>query len=460
MSVHFIISNVGDVIEPDGYSLALSSVLVAMTADVSIEYRSRILGFLRRYLNFEHLPGEHPRMVLEESADDAVERVKAYFLSTGVPVVPSRKPNCEHELDLRVPDGQSTVHAQQKVTILRQFHQLCGSLKVGGRTAENPIELPGWHQKSEEDRRESWRTRHGDTSYGWLNAGLRFKTSTRTAYLPLIENPSGCAEKMTLAMVKHGCPATIVAICHVLEENGCRWREAAWANALGWSLRGFGEIVHTTNKFEADEHAKKIMLAPDVLSDIIRRFEAQPHPKDGGRSMIDHLRELATAGDKAALRAIPLFPNSRGGFHQHRTFNGHWFRPAMEAWENEDGSRGLLIHSDVSARRPTPHWYRHAEITRELEQAVAECRTDAEILEACRSVCRSFSLKTDQASRYAAALMRRLANETQMRRIRERRAGNEARRRAVDLPIAVGRLELSEAERLLMLLPVRRMEAA
>jgi hypothetical protein len=457
---HFLISDLGDVLEPDGYSPSLSAVIMTMTLNTSDDYSRRIIRLLRRYLNFVPDPLAGPRSVLEEPAAAAVGRVKAFFTSMKIAPLPSKKPNCEDEIELKVPEHKSTDHAQQIVGILRQLYQLSGSFKVGNRTAENPIELPGWHEKSEEDRRDSWSTRYPTRTYGWLNAGLRFRTAKRKSYLPLIEDPTGCAEKMTQAVIKYGCPATVIAICMVLEENGCRWREAAWANALGWSIKGFGEIVYTTNKFDDQEHAKKIFLNPEVLSGTIRRFEAMTHPKDKGKTMMDHLRELASAGDQDALRDIPLFPNSRGGFHQHRTFNGHWFRPAMEAWVNEDGSRGLLIQSDVSARRPTPHWYRHAEISRELEKAVVECTTDADVLEVCRAVCRSFSLKTDQATRYAAALMRRIADETQMRRIAQRRAENEARRKGVDVPIELGRLQVSESERLIMMLPARHKEAA
>lgn len=457
---YFLISDLGDATEPDGYSVLLSAVLITLTLDLSNEYASRILSIMRSYLNFVRIPFEHPRSVLTETTDEAVERVKAFLLARKILALPSKKPNCEHEFELKVPRDRSTEHAQQIVTILRQFYQLCGSFHVGERTRENPIELPGWHEKLEEDRRESWFKRYPNRPYGWMNAGLRFRTMKRKTYLPLIEDPTGCAEKMTQAVIKYGCPETVLAICMVLEENGCRWREAAWVTAFGWSVLGFGEIVYTTNKFDDNEHAKKIVLNPEVLTDTIRRFEAMPHLSDKSLNMMDHLRELAKAGDEDALRAIPLFPNSRGGFHQHRTFNGHWFRPAMEAWVNDDGSLGLLIQSDISARRPTPHWYRHAEISRDLEIAVVGCKTDAEVLEVCKAVCRSFSLKTDQAKRYAAALMRRLADETQMRRIQQRRAENEARRKNVDLPIALDRLELSEGERLIMMLPSRHKELA
>lgn len=457
---HFLISDLGDATEPDGYSTRLSAVLMTMTLDLSNEYARRILSVMRAYLNFAHVPFENPRSVLTETADDAVERAKAFLKSKKIIALPSKKPNCEHEFELRVTNDKSTEHAQQIVTILRQFYQLCGSYKVAKRTRENPIELPGWHVKGEDERRESWFKRYPKRPYGWMNAGLRFRTSRRKTYLPLIEDPTGCAEKMTLAVIKYGCPQTVIAICMTLEENGCRWREAAWVTALGWSIRGFGEIVYTTNKFDDSEHAKKIVLNPEVLSDTIRRFEAMPHPKDKTRTMMDHLRDLAKAGDEDTLRAIPLFPNSRGGFHQHRTFNGHWFRPAMEAWVNEDGSNGLLIQSDISARRPTLHWYRHAEISRELEDAVVGCTTDADVLQVCKAVCRSFSLKTDQAKRYAAALMRRIADESQMRRIAKRRAENEARRRNVDVPIALDRLSLTEGERLIMMLPSRHKEVA
>ena len=460
MTDHFLISDLGDAVEPDGYSPSLSAVLMTMTLGVSDEFGARTIRLMRRYLNFVHRPNECPRSVLSEPAEGAVGRLTGFFRSMGIAALPSKKPNCENEIELKVPDGKSTDHAQQIVTMLRQFYQLCGSFKVGSRTAENPLELPGWHEKSEEARRDSWYTRYPNRPYGWMHAGLRFRTLKRKAYLPLIEDPAGCAEKMTAAVIKYGCPQTVIAICMTLEENGCRWREAAWATALGWSVKGFGEVVYTTNKFDDQELAKKIVLNPEVLSATIRRFEASPHPKDKTRTMMDHLRELAKAGDQDALRAIPLFPNSRGGFHQHRTFNGHWFRPAMEAWENEDGSLGLLIHSDVSARRPTPHWYRHAEITRELEIAVVGCKTDADVLEVCRAVCRSFSLKTDQAKRYAAALLRRIADESQMRRIAERRAANEARRKGVDVPIELSRLQLSEGERLIRMLPSRHKEAA
>ena len=452
---HFMISAAGDVTEPDGYSPSMSMTLMTLTYGLSPEFRARVLSQMRGFLNFRMTQGETPRAVLEEPAAASVDRVCAYLRAIGVPVLPSKKPNREHEFELKVPEGKSTVHAGQIVATLRQFYQLAGSFKVGSRTSENPMEEPGWHEKDEDQRRESWNTRHPKRPYGWINAGLRFRTDKRKAYLPLIEDPTGCAEKMTLAVIKYQCPQTVIAICMVLEENGCRWREAAWANALGWSVLGFGDTCYTTNKFDSREHAKKIVLNPGVLSETIRNFESAPHPTDPKKTMMDHLRELSEAGDKEALRAIPLFPNSRGTFHQHRTFNGYWFRPAMEAWLNEDGSNGLLIHSDLSARRPTPHWYRHAEITRVLEQAVVGCEDYEEVLEVCKKVCRTFSLESDQARRYAACLLRRLAEEANMRRVAARRAGNEALRKGVNLQVAISRLEISEGERLLLSLPSR-----
>ena len=456
---HFFVSSEGDVTEPDGYSVDLSLAVISLISGVSAEYAGRIISTVRTYMNFRLTPDEAPRLFLDERSEEAVERIKAFFLSKNIAIAPSKKANHEHELELLVPADRSTVHSQQIVKILRAFYQLLGSHKVGQRTTENPLELPGWHLKSEEERRESWVSRYPKRPYGWIHAGLRFRTRKRKDYLPLIEDPTGCGQKMTEAVIRYGCPQSVIAICITLEENGCRWREAAWLNALGWSLSGFGENVYTTNKFDAGEHAKQVFLSPEVLSGLIDRFETTPHPTRKSSSMMDYLRELRGAGDNAALRKIPLFPNSRGNFQTHRTFNGHWFRPAMEAWENEDGSIGLMIQSDISARRPTPHWYRHAEISRELEKAIGQCKGDADITDVCRTVCRSFILKTDQAKRYAAALMRRITHETQLRRINERRATNEARRKGVDVPIAFDKLELSVADRLHLALPIRKRAA-
>lgn len=452
---HFFFTPDGDVYEPDGYSLAVSRAVTTLTVGSSPEYAARKLSVVRRYLNRLE-PGADPRGAIEESAEAAVDRIKGLLRDLGYHVVPCAKANREREFEILVPHDRSTAHAQQVVAILRQFHQLCGSYGVGSRTVENPVEMPGWHTKTEEARRESWCARFPKRPYGWMSAGLRFRPTQRKPYLPLIEDPAGCGQAMTRAVTAYGCPCSVIAICIVLEENGCRWREAAWVNALGWSIKGFGEIVFTTNKFDDGEHAKRIVLRPDVLSDAIRGFEGRPHPAEPGRTMMDHLRELVASGDRDALRAIPLFPNSRGTRHLHATFNGHWFRPAMEAWGNEDGSAGLLIFSDIGSRRPTPHWYRHAEITRQLEAELDGRRTEADILEMCRAVCRRFGLKTDQAKRYAASLMKRVAEEAQMRAVAGRRAELAAERAGVDIPPALPRQTLSEAERLMLALPARR----
>jgi hypothetical protein len=369
--------------------------------------------------------------------------------------VPSKLAKHRHEFRLLVPEERSTVHAQEIVSILRHFYQLLGSFGVGARTDANPLELPGWHLLDERDRQRHWLSRHPSHPAGWGNAGLRFKVYKRKPYLPLIEDPAGCGAAMTEAMIAYKAPQTAIDICIVLQENGCRWREAAWATALGWSIRGFGERVLTTNKFDDREHAKTITLSPEVLSRLVRRFEQMPHPGRSDATMMDHLRELAKSDDQDALRRIVLFPNSRGARHKHSTFNGHWFSPAMVAWTNPDGSKGLRIQSDVSSRQPTPHWYRHAIISGAIELAVAGLRSEADILAASRRVCRGFSLKTNQADRYAAALMRRLADEEQMRFVAERRAAGEAHRRGSDLPVELPRQQISEPERLLLLLPSR-----
>jgi hypothetical protein len=456
MADHFMFTPQGDAYEPNGYSLALSKAVVTLIVSNCPEYAARKLSLARRFLNWTHVPGEHPRSVLEEPADQAVQRVISFLQSFDYAVAHCPKANREDEFDILVPEEKSTSHAKQLVGILRQLYQLLGSYGVGNRTKENPVELPGWHLKSEEERRDSWSARYPSITYGWINAGLRFRPTSSKPYLPLIEDPTGCGRAMTNAVIKYGCPETVIAICLVLEENGCRWREAAWANALGWSIRDFGEVVYTTNKFDDSEHAKKIYLSPEGLSGTIRRFEAQPHPTDPLKTRMDYLRELAAAGKKDKLRAIPLFPNSRGKKHQHRTFNGHWFRPAMEAWENEDGSKGLLIFSDVGSRRPTPHWYRHSVITRELEVAIGDLASELEIIEVSKAVCRRFGLKTDQAVRYAAALMRRISEEAHMRSVVARRAELIEQRDRVDIPAALSRQTLSDAERLILLMPRRQ----
>lgn len=455
MPGHYLILPRGDVLKPDGYSVGLSRAVMAQIVGLSPEYAARTVSVLKRYLNHKLVTGEDPERVENEPCEEATTRVTSFFVAQGIPVVPSKHAKHRDELRLMVPEDRSTAHAQQIVSILRQFYQLLGEYRIGARDAANPLELPGWHLVEARDRLRDWLARHPERPAGWLQGGLRFKVYKRKPYLPLIEDPTGCGRAMTLAVIAYGAPQSVVDVCLVLEENGCRWRETAWANALGWSIRGFGEQVFTTNKFDDEEHAKKITLPPDVLSRLIRRFEGMPHPVRPDATMMDYLQERAKVGDEDALRSVPLFVNSRGTRHKHSTFNGHWFRPAMAAWGNLDGSRGLKVQSDVSARQPTLHWYRHAVISGAIEAALEGSMSEAEILEVSRRVCRSFSLKTDQAKRYAAALMRRLADEEQMRRVAARREANEAKRRGCGVAVHLPRLELSESERLLRLLPQR-----
>lgn len=458
---HFMIGPQGDCYEPDGYAVALSKTVVTLTVGCAAEYAARKINVIRGYLNFRSEPAEGPRRVLEEEDCEAgAERFTRFMRSRGYVVVPSAKANRREEREILVPEGKSTAYAQEIVGILRQFYQLAGSYNVGALGRANPIELPGWHLKDDDKRRASWSARYPSKAYGWLNAGLRFRVVNRRSYLPLIEDPTGCGEAMTKAVIAYGCPRTVIAICIVLQENGCRWREAAWLNALGWSILGFGATVFTTNKFDKSEHAKKVLLRPDVLSDTIRMFEARPHPTDPSKNLMDHLRELAAAGDHAALRRIPLFPNARGRRYAHRTFNGEWFRPAIEAWVNEDGSKGLLVFSDHGSRRPTPHWYRHAAITSVLEVETAGLDSLTAILEVCTAVCARFKLKTDQARRYAASLMDRLTEEAHQRDVLKRRAELAAQRATVDVVPALARQTISESEMLLLQMPARRMEAA
>lgn len=460
MFPHFMFFPEGDVLEPDGYSPSASAVVTTLLIGQSPEFADRKLRLIDIFMNRPVEKGENPRSVLTEGFDARVTRVIRFLRFKGYGVVPSRKPNCADEFEILVPEGRSPDHARQIISILRQFYQLLGAYNVGNSTAANPLELPGWHLKSEEERRDSWCARYPDRKYAWMYAGLRFRPSTSKAYLPLIEDPTGCGQAMTKAVIAYGCPKNVIAICIVMQENGCRWREAAWLNALGWAKYGFSERVFTTNKTDPREHAKTLLLHPDVLSDLIRRFEETPHPHDPAKTMMDYLRERAAARDYNALRAIPLFPNSRGKKYKHRTFNGYWFRPAMEAWVNEDGTKGLLIFSDVGSRRPTPHWYRHASISHALEQKVAGLETLKEVLDVSKAVCATFDLKTDQAERYAAALMRRISAEQQMRRVLQNRIELADARAEVDIPAAIPALKVSAAERLFAQLPQRQREDA
>lgn len=470
MVPHFIISPQGDVLEPEGYSYGLSKVMMSQIQGLSREYAARTVGVVGRYLNRVHVAKEDPRSVLEEDESAAVERIKGFFAGEGIPVINSKLANRPHDLRLVVPEDRSTAHAQQMVAMLRQFYQLCGSLGVGRRTAANPLELPGWHLVDLGLRATEWRDYGSRKAMPLANQGLRFRVYRRKPYLPLLEDPADCARMMTAAVIAYRCPETVIDVCIVLQENGCRWREAAWTNALGWSSMDFGAAVLTTNKRDKRRLAKKLTLAPEVHSRIIRRFEAAPHPTDRGATMMDHLRERALAGDEVSLREIPLFPNSRGSFHQHSTFTQHWFNPAMAKAKNADGTVGLKIRSDVSQRQPTTHWYRHASITDEILVETAPLREMEadELLDAnrrldigkqikaiCVGVCEGFGLKTDQSERYAAALMRQLAEERQMVVVARRRARGASQRGRSDLPIGVPRLALSEAETLLLQLPTR-----
>jgi hypothetical protein len=430
-----VIKRLGDALrrEPDarGYDPDWSEVLALVLPDPRIESHSKVLRHARDFLNFVH--GEDDRLdrINDEEDETAMARVDAFLASKGAIVKPpAKKGRRREERDVSVRKGRSTGTIEFIITVVRRIYRELMSL--GLRSKGNPCDVLGWHLMREGEQYAIWRRRHPKAVHGFDDAGLRFRIAARTVYPPLLHDPTNVGWRMTDALVQSGRPETVIDIGGVQEDNGCRWREAAHPNALGWAMEGFGPNTRTSNKHDKNRYGKTISIPPDPFANLMRRMTTAPHPDDPSRTRLDWLRERHAAGDRATLAKEPLFPSGPGRFWSSSGFNHH-FRKAMREYDNGDGTIGLMIHSDIGSRRPTPHWYRHAVISIEVERIYETYEKPADVRAAVDAMCERLGLKSDQSSRYAARIIKRRSEAMRNNDVERRRVEALAARQGVKL---------------------------
>ena len=449
--MRYLISPPGDVVSlENGYRETMSLCLVDCLGSYAVSDRKRRLRFIREELNFELEPGEPEDAIFTEDCEGAgVRRAKAHLEALKLIVVSA--PGFDGDFHVENPKGCNNP-ISDRIATLRKFRETCAKHFLCPKA--NPWSITGWHDKRDTEKHDYWRRRHPKAKWGFVHAGGRFRTVNREIYPPLMEDPDQCGPTMTEAVRAYGAPVKVLQICMTMEVSGQRYSDVAFGDTLGWSGSGFGDWFWGRNKFERGNYQKPIILHPEVRERLIEEFDCRPHPTEEGRSLMDRVRELAERNDAAArseLASIPLFPSSRGTPFHYSTFNGHWFRPAME-------KGGVLIHSDQGTRRPTPGWYRHATYTAEMEEIYATTEHEEDIPGKCEELGKTFGHNSDQSGRYAPLIEKRRAIEKQFDQMERRKERQRAKREGFVLP-RDNKLEDPEADRLIANLPRRRTDA-
>jgi hypothetical protein len=397
---------------PGGEHRALTKVFKKVVSSAVPKRRKRQLRWLRRFLAFKFLPGENWNALLDEDDETAILRIEEALVAEGLDV---RSDNNDLVLGTRwvLPTEKSLSinYLAEYVHLIRRLYRELSRSKLRGPMSAADVD--GWHNMSSYKRQKLATQMFPDNKWAWRNAGGRFVVRKRRPSPPALEDPTGCAADMHEALEAANVPQEVLDINLIARVNGNRVMEGAELNGLGLAMRGFDfETAMARNKASGPDPVKRLTIPSAVGGRIEGRLIAAPHPTEPGRTLLDYLRERWLAGDKEALKTVPLIPSPRTG--KAYGYTGlHYY--LQDAWEGK-----VLVHSEEGFRSATSQWNRHAAILSDVLDVFASETDDDRIAERMLEVSNTYHQKSDQTKRYAAVAYKWRYEGMRVRNIRRR----------------------------------------
>ncbi|GGB39613.1 hypothetical protein GCM10011380_31420 [Sphingomonas metalli] len=437
-----VVTQGGLVLLGDGPHRKMSKALRELLALSKPNQRVEDLRFYRLFLQFA---GQHPNgplAFLTLPFEVAVTLIKEALEAAGLTV--TKQVNLSDSYDVTVRDGFPNYLGRYTRRIRVLYAKLieCGLHP----SPANPAEVAGWHKMNAAERLAIGKATITN-NYGRKYAGARFVVKGRQKHVGRPHNPDGVRDQMTGAVLESEAPAVVKVLTRSYDADAPRVNELLPASALGWKLGDFGPTIYVRDKWGDGSLEKPVPIVAEVERWLVARFTSEPHPSAAGRTMMDHLRELAAAGDDAALDAIVLFPSPNTGNHYSRSGFRYWFQDAM-----------LTNGVAVGGWTPSPHFYRNCRMHDSVTSIFAETKPGPERTRRLNEAGREFGHDSPVWKNYV-----RHAWDNESRRIRRERAEQRqreaaARRQGLPIPPRSPRLADPVAAATLAGLPSRGLQ--
>jgi len=352
--------------------------------------RRKYVDFLMSFINHEFIEGEGPHDFMVESVPDVRSRVADWLRLKLNLKVDTRNGTIDSSWRVNSADDQPINTRAHGPSAVRQLYDALRTMRL--RRGSNPLDINGWDAMTPTERiiwaKRKWpRLKHMPR-----HAGAQFEIQSRRWYPPIPHDPIlAPAIMMAAAEAYPGFPLVLKQQLEVMALEGPRHFDL---NVMlsGWIESDFSDTLWVKNKASREEEAKRVVLPSDLQQRIHERINAD-HLAHGdppatseevisrvrtGRPVwpsMQQVREIAAMGEvgREVLAQIALFPSSRGRPYAYSTWNNHWLRPALKAYEHG------RISTTIGEIRPTGIWLRRAMYTREVGRILATCKTPQEV---------------------------------------------------------------------------------
>lgn len=401
---HSLADSTAHVLGPDGWDDDLAGIVREALAGLSrSSERGKYSLQMERFLCFEADPGERCDVLLDEDLGAARDRCSRFLQSLGCIVGPARGRRDKSRLvKLKTdvdgnPVGTGNMgDIQIAIRVMRDFYDAARNVRLF--TSYNPCEVDGWEEGS---ARRIAAGKRGKNEQGHIGeeSGNQFRVDEHAWYPPLPHDPASCGRQAMLAVSRdvaasHSWPPGAVLLVKALVDGGARFEDTHVLTAADWAVGSrFGRGIIAPDKGSHGIRDKMLVISERLRQMLADSFDER-HRLDP--TIPDHasLHEKLAEGKLDELAKLPLFPNRAGSFFKYSNFNNDWFRPCMIRQE-------VVVQSSVGVRRVTPHWLRHAKVTKHVAGVFAMGGSREEIRKALSDLAEDFGWKKDMLERYA-----------------------------------------------------------
>jgi hypothetical protein len=296
------------------------------------------------------------------------------------------------------------------IATIRAFYE--GLRDLGVYEHPNPFAVDGYEaaapQRAQARAKLQATYPAGDPRRYQIDSGNYFRALVPKWGLPGFQRPAEIGPLMLeAARAKLGPSQLTLLMCMV--DDGPRSGDLRICNAYDWSHYDFSRVIHAPSKGSKksaiegseDRRVKWVVITQASVDALAEAFDAR-HKRDPRHPNMAMLHNLKEAGDHAALKAIPLFPNSSGKPLSHSGFHKPFRRAMLEANLTFEG------------RIVWPHLARHADISKHVEAIFARTKPGRVRNDLLKQLLKDKGLKSNLLHVYASNA---LHNEAITRRI-------------------------------------------
>ena len=256
--------------------------------------------------------------------------------------------------------GQDTTEISIFLNAMLDFYEWL--IDHGLRSDTNPLMVDLYKKQEIAERRKlDARRERGRTFFTFR--GLRYEIHSGKAYRPKMQDPSQVRDAILVAGREMGWPQEVDLALSVMADSGCRIGELPLLTAWDWwEASRFNEGISAPNKSSGGERVKTLLVTEETARRLVDAFETRIDGYSSAKSM-HMLRKWAEKWDaEARLKKVLLFPKPDGKAMSEWSLRQTYFNRAARR------SNYQVPQLDGTAKRPTPHVFRHARIDEEIRK--------------------------------------------------------------------------------------------